>query len=197
MHMNSKLHQIIQFLHQAEKLKSTLRHNWTTSGRQESTAEHTWRLMLMFLLLDHEAQFQVDSYHTMKMILVHDIAELVHGDVPGFIKSKDAKQLAQKREHEAAVKLFQLLPSPTAIELFALFKEYEQGKTKEAKVAKAIDKLETMLQHLEAGMNYMIPEEMGDATLKYADKPVEALGNKHISELWKWMKEELRKMMEE
>lgn len=195
--MTPTLKHIIAFLHEAEKLKSTLRHNWTTSGRQESTPEHTWRLMLLFTLLDDLAEFGVDSLHTLKMLLVHDLAELVHGDIPGFVKEVDTKDIARKREHEAAKQLFAILPPPLETDYFALFEEYEQGSTKEAKVAKALDKIETLLQHLEAGMEYMKPEEMGDHTLNYATKPVEVLGSPVVSEIWEWLREELRKMMEE
>lgn len=194
--MRQPLHQIITFLHEAEKLKNTLRHSWTSAGRQESTAEHTWRLLLLFVLLDDLAEFSVDSQRVMKILLVHDLAELVHGDVPGFEKAKDEKHLAQLREHEAAVSLFSLLPDPLQGELLSLFEEYERGEIKEAKVAKALDKIETLLQHLEAGIDHMKPEEMGDPTLNYATKAVDILDNPSVNEIWQWLREELRMMME-
>ena len=193
--MDQQFYACITFLHEAEKLKSTLRHNWTTTGRQESVAEHTWRLMLMFFLFDHSVEFHIDSYRVMKIILIHDIAELVYGDVPAFVKSKGYKDKARKRERKAAKSLFFILPPSIRKECFSLFEEYEQGITQEAKVAKALDKLETSLQHLEAGITHMTPEEMGDVTLEYASKSVALLNNEKVNEFWEYLQEELRKMM--
>lgn len=189
--MNPQLLSVIAFLHETEKLKSTLRHNWTTSGRQESTAEHTWRLMVLFLLLTKLTDFHIDESRTLKMLLVHDLAECIYGDVPGFVKAKDSKDLARKREHEAAVKLFSTLPQNLCKEFLGLFEEYEQGKTQEALVAKALDKCETLLQHIEAGEQYIIPEERGDASLKYGEKNVKLLNNDVVNELYVYLQKEI------
>lgn len=141
---NHEANSILRFLQEAERLKNVYRTSWTTDGQRESTASHTWRVCLMAVVL--EGAFpDVDMGKVLKMCVVHDLGEAIHGDIPAIHQSAGAPKAAQERED-----LLQLLhPLPDAIqaEIVALWDEYEGATTPEAKVAKALDKLETLLQH--------------------------------------------------
>ncbi len=102
--MNDNHQKLLMFLHEAEKLKSTLRHNWTTSGRQEDSSQHVWRASLFFIIANELFHFDVDPYKTLMMLIIHDLPELKYGDIAGFIKDTDAQKHLEhkKREAEAA-----------------------------------------------------------------------------------------------
>lgn len=138
----------IAFLALAERLKDTLRNSRTSTGRTESTAEHTWRLALMALLLGPE--LGVDSGRLIRIVLVHDLAEALTGDLPA--PSPRSPGVKQAREREALATLTMTLPSAQRAEIFALWEEYESGSTPEGRLAKGLDKLETILQHAQ-GLN--------------------------------------------
>lgn len=139
-----ELRGIIQFLEQAELLKQTTRTAWTTNGRQESVAAHTWRLCLMALLFE-SAYPQIDHHKLLKLCLVHDLGEAIHGDISAVLQKPDDNR--QERERQDMVTLTTSLPQPLRDELLGLWEEYNGGKTAEARLAKALDKLETILQH--------------------------------------------------
>ena len=142
--MVNKLHSIIQFLQQAEKLKSTLRTAWTESGRQESTAEHTWRLSLLAMLLTDEYP-QLDSFKILKLCIIHDLAEAVSGDIPAPLQHRVSNK--SELEKQDLLTLTASLETAQREELLALWTEYDQMSTEEARLVKALDKIETMLQH--------------------------------------------------
>ena len=135
---------ILTFLWEAERLKNVLRTSWTSGGQQESTASHTWRLCLMALVLADYFP-GVDRARLLALCIVHDLGEAIHGDIPAI--HQDAN--APKADHERADLLTLVAPLPTAIQerLVALWDEYEAAATPEAKIAKALDKLETIMQH--------------------------------------------------
>jgi putative hydrolase of HD superfamily len=184
------------FLTEMEKLKSTTRHNWTRTGRHESSAEHSWRIAVFFMLAHDMFDLQVDFKKLMKMILIHDAPEIEFGDIPAFIKDSDpVKHKAHKdREIIAAKELFDLLPENVAKEYLGLFEEFEQGKTPEAKVGKALDRIESQLQHLESGPKYWAEEEKGEHMLHYPDNAVNTLNNSHINKIWDIIYQELKKL---
>ncbi|WP_137178086.1 HD family hydrolase [Roseomonas sp. AR75] len=138
----------IAFLALIERLKDTLRNSRTSTGRVESTAEHTWRVALMALLLG--PAMGVDSGKLVKIVLVHDLAEAFTGDLPA--PAPRAPGVKEAREREALATLTITLPSAQRAELFALWEEYESGSTAEGRIAKGLDKLETILQHAQ-GVN--------------------------------------------
>lgn len=184
------------FLTEMEKLKSTLRHCWTRDGRHESSAEHSWRIAVFFMLADDMFDLKVVFKKLMKMILLHDAPELGYGDIPGFIKDQDPVRHKAHKDREAlfAKKLFGMLPPKIAQEYVALFEEFEEGKSEEAKVGKALDRLETMLQHLEGGIETWSEEEKGEHMLHYPDNAVNALNNPHISKIWDMMYKKLKEL---
>lgn len=136
---------ILDFLKSAEQLKNTLRNSRTTTGRQESTAEHTWRLCLMVMVFEKEYP-NLDTLKLMKMIVVHDLGEVIHGDIPAIdqINNGKDKSIEERKDFQ---QLLQPLPGHLQEEFIALWDEYEQASTPEAIMAKAMDKIETILQH--------------------------------------------------
>lgn len=143
-----EIKEILDFVHHVEKLKQILRHSWLSDGRQESVAEHTWRMSLMAILLVPELERKVDLCKALKMIAVHDLSEVDTVDVPAFLKSKRKKQ--KEIEKESMRKLKEKYDDPVIDEIYDLWWEYEEGKTPEAKFAKALDKVELRIQHNEA-----------------------------------------------
>lgn len=144
----TNIQQLLQFISFAEKLKTELRHSYTSdSSRKESVAEHTWMMSLLAILLQREISLKVDMEKVLKMIIVHDLVEVFAGDIPAFEKSERATA-KQKNEIMAIDKLMSYLPNiDLASELRALWTEFETGETNEAKFAQSLDKLEVLIQH--------------------------------------------------
>jgi len=131
----------LAFLDMAATLKDTLRTGHTAAGRRESTAEHTWRLCLMALVLGE--RLGVDTGRLIAICLVHDLAEALTGDIP----APDARGDKSAAERAALATLTATLPAATREALGALWAEYETGATREGRIAKGLDKLETIQQH--------------------------------------------------
>ncbi len=135
---------ILTFMDQANRLKDTLRSGHTPEGRQESTAEHTWRLCLMVMLFGEELQ-GVDLFRLIKICLVHDLGEAISGDIPAIHQRADDDRAA--RERADLVTLCAPLPVDLRAEIIALWDDYAAGGSPEAVLAKGFDKIETMLTH--------------------------------------------------
>ena len=154
---------IIAFLGRAERLKQTLRSAHTSSGRQESTAEHTWRLCLMALVLRDRFP-EVDFEKLLRILLVHDLGEALHGDIPAPRQGTEPKAEAERADLREIVSP---LPPAQRQEILALWEEYEAGVTPEARLAKGLDKLETILQHTQGknpeGFDYRFNLHYGQA----------------------------------
>ena len=136
---------VIDFLRAAEALKTATRSGWTSAGDRESVAEHTWRLCLMALVL-HPSFPDVDFARLVKICIIHDLGEAIGGDVPA---PEQARRAGSKSADERRDLLALLAPLPDNLreEITELWDEYETARTPEAKLAKALDKLETILQH--------------------------------------------------
>jgi putative hydrolase of HD superfamily len=141
--MNAR--EYLDILHVAEKLKDTTRHCTTTNRRTESVAEHSWRISLMAFLLRHEfPDLNIDK--VVDMCLIHDLGECFTGDIPTFIKTDDDREV----EDSLLNKWVKSLPEELAKDMADLYKEMEAQETKEAKLYKALDKLEALIQHNES-----------------------------------------------
>jgi len=165
------LEKTFDFFHQIENLKSTLRYNYTKSGRKESTAEHCWRLSLMVFILSKELRLNLDVEKSIKMALVHDLAESITGDIDAIkiAEKRVSKQTKRGQELVAMEKIKNMLPKDIGKVVYNLWEEYENSLTKEAKFVKAIDKLETLTQLIDVGhRTYDKPEFIAN----YADKVV-------------------------
>lgn len=139
-----KLKGKLAFLREAEKLKDVLRSGHTSSGRAESTAEHSWRLCLMAMAFEEELA-GLDVLKVLKLCVVHDLGEAIHGDIPAV--SQGAHPDKSERERADLLTLMAPLDDKLRGELLALWDEYENAASPEAKAVKALDKLETILQH--------------------------------------------------
>jgi putative hydrolase of HD superfamily len=140
---------VLQFLRAAEQLKNTHRSAWTSGGQPESVAEHTWRLCLMALLLADSVP-GVDFARLVKICIIHDLGEAIGGDIPAIHQVPGESKAAQERAD--LLQLLEPLPERLRAEITGLWDEYEAASTPEAKLAKALDKLETIMQHNQ-GMN--------------------------------------------
>lgn len=141
----ARLEGIIDFLQAASALKDTLRTGRTASGRQESTADHSWRLCLLVMLLADDLG-SIDLARLLQLCLVHDLAEAVTGDVPAPWQAADDGRKA--REREALRQLCAPLPEELRQRIEVLCAEYDAGGSPESLLARGLDKIETMLQHL-------------------------------------------------
>ena len=145
---------VLDFLRSAEALKTTLRSAYTSNGRTESVAEHTWRVCLFAMVLAPSVP-GVDFARLIRICLVHDLGEAVGGDVSA---PEQANRLARGEQGKAADERRDLLALVSTLspalrdEIVSLWDEYEAAVSPEARLAKAIDKLETILQHTQ-GLN--------------------------------------------
>jgi len=146
--------QLLEFLKALEKLKCNTRHCWTSSGRRESVAEHSWRTAVMAYLMKDEFP-DTDISKVMLMCLVHDFGEAITGDIPCFDKTKED----EVTEDGAVAQLLSMLPKEYRQELTALFEEMGALETREAKLFKALDHLEAMIAHNESDLSTWIPLE--------------------------------------
>ena len=146
----SDLAGILDFLRAAERLKVTFRSAYTSSGRPESVAEHTWRLCLMALVLAPELP-GLDFSRLVKICLVHDLGEAIGGDVSAPEQARRTRAGLEsgkgEQERRDLLTLLEPLPDRLRSEIAALWDEYDTAASPEAKLAKALDKLETILQH--------------------------------------------------
>lgn len=135
---------ILQFLREAERLKNVYRTSWTSGGQPESTASHTWRLCLSALVFAKHLP-EVNSERLIKLCIIHDLGEAIGGDIPAIHQQANAPKAEQERKD--LITLLEPLPAALQQEIVDLWDEYEAATTPEAKVAKALDKLETLMQH--------------------------------------------------
>lgn len=142
--MKAHLHQFLDFLRAAEQLKNTLRSGRTSQGRPESAAEHTWRLCLMALIFE-DAYPGIDHHRLLKLCIVHDLGEAFYGDIPAIEQDPTVDKTPEERLH--FLELLAPLPEAQQRVLLTLWDEYNAASTPEARLAKAFDKLETLLQH--------------------------------------------------
>ena len=162
--MNIK--KIIEIMSVAEKLKNNTSHSWTSSNRQESVAEHSWRLSFMAYLVKDEFP-GVDINKVILMCICHDLGEAITGDIPSFNKTENDEII----EDKAVDQLLSNLPEPYKEELTMLFLEMQEQKTLESKICKALDKMEVLIQHNEADISTWIPLEY-ELNLIHGEKEV-------------------------
>lgn len=143
-------------LHVAERLKDTTRHCTTSKGRQESVAEHSFRISLMAMWLKGEFP-DCDMNKVIQMCLIHDLGECFTGDIPVFKKTEADRE----REDALLADWVDTLPDPVREEMKALYREMDALETKEAKIYKAMDKLEAVIQHNESPIDTWEDHEYG------------------------------------
>jgi len=146
----------------AERLKDATRHSYTSGGRHESVAEHSWRAALMAYFLRDEFP-EADMDKVIMMCLIHDLGECFTGDIPVFEKTKAHEDTEEKLLNDWVSSL----PEPYASEMAALYQEMAERQTLEGKIYKAIDSLEAVIQHNEADLSTWTPNEY-ELNRKYA-----------------------------
>ncbi len=134
----------LAFLLEADKEKEIYRQTHLTGyKRQENDAEHAWHMAMMIYLLKEYANEPFDLAKTMMMAIIHDIVEIDAGDTYAY--DLQAVALQKEREARAAERIFGLLPDEQKAEMIALFNEFEEGKTAEAKFAHVMDNFQPLM----------------------------------------------------
>ena len=150
----------------AEKLKDETRHCYTSRGRHESVAEHSWMMSLMaYFMKDEFPEANMDK--VIKMCIIHDLGEAFTGDIPTFEKTEADRDT----EENLLYRWVNSLPDKYAKEMISLYEEMEERKTIEAKIYKAIDGLEALIQHNISDLSTWIPREY-ELNKTYADDKV-------------------------
>jgi putative hydrolase of HD superfamily len=146
-----RLDQQIRFVTEIDRLKGVLRQTMLAGpGRRENSAEHSWHLAVMALALAEHAPPGTDIARVTAMVLVHDLVEIDAGDL--FVYADAAQQARQEEaERAAADRIFALLPPDQAASLRGLWDEFEERRTPEARFARALDRLQPMLENLKVG----------------------------------------------
>ncbi|WP_036621698.1 HD domain-containing protein [Paenibacillus alvei] len=159
--MRDHLVNILNVVNLGEKLKSELRHSWLSNGRQESVAEHTWRVSLMAMLIEPYLDQKIDTAKMLKMIIIHDLVEAEAKDLPAFDTMNNEQLREQKAQNEmkAIQRIRETLKGDLGRDVYDLWIEFEHKQTYEAKVANALDKLEAQIQHNEADISTWIEIE--------------------------------------
>lgn len=142
-----KLEQQLTLVMELDKLKSVLRRTKVKSaqGRLENSAEHSWHIAIMAIILQEHANEPIDIALVVKMLLLHDIVEIDAGDT--FVYDAVGSEQQEQKELEAAKRLFGMLPSKQGAELMAIWQQFEQAETAEAKFAKACDRIMPLLMN--------------------------------------------------
>ena len=145
---------LLEILEVAERLKDATRHCYTSKGRHESVAEHSWMMTLMAFFLREEFP-DVNMDKVIEMCIIHDLGEAFTGDIPAF----DNTSADEETEEALLYGWVKSLPEPFVGKMLALYEEMAKRETKEAKVYKAIDGLEAVIQHNFSDLSTWIPRE--------------------------------------
>ena len=171
---------LLEILSVAEKLKCNTRHCYTSGGRRESVAEHSWRITLMAYLVSDEFP-EADLTKLLKMCLIHDLGEAFTGDIPTF----DKTDFDEAKEAAVLDRWVRELPQPFAEEMRTLYREMDERKTLESRIYKALDNLEALIQHNESDISTWIPLEY-DLQMTYGNDKVQ------FSEYLRSLRDEIR-----
>lgn len=157
---SQELKEKITFITELEKLKVVYRQNGVTDGsRAENSAEHSWHIAIMAILLhEHAISPALNLLKVIKMLLIHDIVEIDAGDT--FLYDEKRKKEAIEAEKNAAIRIFGLLPPKRGEEFMALWMEFEAKTTPEAQYAASIDAIQPLLNHLVTAKRHENPNQM-------------------------------------
>ncbi|MDY5870690.1 MAG: HD domain-containing protein [Lachnospiraceae bacterium] len=170
------------------RLKDTTRHCYTAKGRHESVAEHSFRAALMAYFLKDEFP-EADMDKVIKMCLLHDLGEAFTGDIPSFEKTR----ADEKREEVLLHQWVASLPEEFSREMGMLYEEMEALQTTEAKIYKAIDGMEAVIQHNESDIKTWLPIEY-ELNQTYAEDKVAF--SDYLKELRRTIREDTVKKIE-
>ena len=144
---NVRLQRQIEFILEIDRLKQVLGQTFTTArSRQENSAEHSWHIALMAIILSEYAEnLQIDVFRVVKMLLIHDLVEIDAGDT--FCYDEHAREDQHERELKAAKRIFNLLPMDQARQLQSLWEEFEARQTLDSRFANALDRLQPLINN--------------------------------------------------
>ena len=190
--ITDRLEKQIGFLIEVDKLKQVLRQSFLTDGqRRENDAEHSWHLALMVLLLSEYSKEHIDVLRVVKMVLIHDLVEIDAGDT--FAYDVSGNETKEAREHQAADRIFNLLPEDWAGEVFDLWNEFEARNTPEARFAAALDRFQPILLNYHAGGKTWLNHDISKTQVMER--------NRHMAEgapdLWTYAKDLIERAVEE
>jgi 5'-deoxynucleotidase YfbR-like HD superfamily hydrolase len=134
----------LAFVREAGRMKDVLRSGFTMNGASESVAEHSWRLCLLVMAFSDLLE-GIDVERLLKLCIVHDLGEIYEGDVPAIHQGPDDGR--KERELADMERLSGQLPENLRDEFLQLWRDYEDGTSAEAVLAKGFDKLETLITH--------------------------------------------------
>ncbi len=144
--MKTRLQQQLDFLLEIDKLKSVDRRSYLLDqSRTENSAEHSWHVSVLAMVLAEYSQNSLDTFRVLKMMLVHDIVEIDAGDT--FLYDEEGTLEKANLEQQAAQRLFSLLPDDQAQEYRDLWQEFEERQTAEAQFARGLDRLMPLLHN--------------------------------------------------
>lgn len=142
--MNERLKQQMEFILEVDKLKKIGRQSYLSdASRKENDAEHSWHLALMAVLLSEYANEDVDVLKVVTMVLIHDIVEIDAGDTYAYDAAGNESK--RQREEAAADRIFNILPKEQAEKMRALWEEFEECNTSEARFARALDNVQPVM----------------------------------------------------
>ncbi|MBQ9828385.1 MAG: HD domain-containing protein [Lachnospiraceae bacterium] len=148
--------ELLDILDRAARLKTTYRHCYTEGERRESVADHSWRIALMAMLISREPEFaDADMDKVIRMCLIHDLGESFTGDVPTFLKTKGDSD----KEDDIFRLWVASFPEAQSREWTELLAEMEALETREAKIYKALDRIEALISHNESDLETWEPLE--------------------------------------
>lgn len=183
MYTSTDLEKQIEFIREIDKLKNIFRLTYLMdASRHENDAEHSWHLSVMVFLLKDYANEEFDVQKVLQMVLIHDVVEIIVGDVNVY--DLEARKKQEQKEQDAAVDIFGKLPKEQGNEFLTVWREFEEGLTTESKFAKALDRMQPVLH------NFFTE---GKAWKEHNIKASQVIaGNKHIEkgskELWKFIR---------
>jgi putative hydrolases of HD superfamily len=171
--MNARLAQQIAFLVEADKLKCVVRRTpLVDTSRLENSAEHSWHLVLVIMVMREYGSADVDWMRVMEMVAVHDLVEIDAGDVSAYdVKALDGKL---QREQAAADRIFGLLPADQRDRFRLLWDEFERHETAEARFANAVDRLQPLLQNEHSGGGSWCGQVLADKQILRRMAPIES-----------------------
>ena len=141
--MKERLKKQKEFILEVDKMKTIYRQTHIRGyERQENDAEHSWHLALMAFLLSEYANEEVDIFHVMKMVLIHDLVEIDAGDTYAY--DAEGNTTKREREEKAADRIFGILPEDQGKEIRQLWEEFEKGETPEARFAHVLDNFQPL-----------------------------------------------------
>lgn len=148
--MNDRLKKQLAFMLELDKMKALYRQTYVLhEDRKENDAEHSWHLAVLAILLSEYSSEPVDVTRVMKMVLLHDVVEIDAGDT--YCYDTEAAKTKSDREERAAQRIFGLLPDDQRAEFYALWREFEDSQTVDARFAALLDRVQPLILNYAKG----------------------------------------------